>query len=184
MAEQKFPRKSRDTRQHMTVGKMIHKSKHQRRRDKLQRQRNRSRRVRIYGTKPYCPYCGQVAELVKGYEVGMSSNKQKAWRCSGGCDAHVGCHPNSSTPLGTLANRALRAARVRAHDYFDLLWKSGKMSRKQAYSELEAALGLGEDQAHIGMCDLAQCEEVAAWSRLRLRELYPEVELDDGGRLR
>jgi len=58
-----------------------------------------------------------------------------------------------------------KAARVRAHRVFDQLWKSkadagrGIMTRSQAYAWLRRKLKLqGDDEAHIGKLDLAQCE--------------------------
>ncbi len=76
------------------------------------------------------------------------------------CDARVGTHRNSKTPLGTLANAALRDLRMQCHKIFDRKWKCGKMSRKKAYKWLQKAMGLSEEKAHIGMFNENQCKKL------------------------
>jgi hypothetical protein len=85
----------------------------------------------------------------------------KAWACRP-CDAWVGTHKNSPEhkPLGRLANAELRKAKMAAHAVFDPLWKSGRMSRKEAYSMLSEKMSIPKDQAHIGMFDVDQCKAV------------------------
>ena len=68
--------------------------------------------------------------------------------------------------MGTLANGDLRNKRIQAHKAFDWLWKSGLMTKRQAYKWMQAKLALSEDQAHIAkyseyMCDvlIALCEQ-------------------------
>ena len=66
------------------------------------------------------------------------------------CDAYVGVFKDNRTPKGTLANSELRNKRIRAHRAFDEIWKSGIMSRGQAYQWMQHKFGLSKDQAHIG----------------------------------
>ena len=107
---------------------------------------------------PTCPYCGRSATL-GSHSIG--SRMVYRWTCpSDACNAYVGCHKNSLKPLGTLANPNLRKARVRAHNVFDRLWRSGKMQRGDAYRLLRDKLGLSEDEAHIGRFDIATCLKV------------------------
>jgi len=47
-----------------------------------------------------------------------------------------------------------------AHAAFDPLWKSGRMSRNEAYRRLAIAMGLHQDKCHIGMFDEQQCRVV------------------------
>ncbi len=59
-----------------------------------------------------CPYFHEPAELAYGTEVYPHRPDLQAkqfWLC-GPCDAYVGCHKNSDTPLGRLANAELRAS--------------------------------------------------------------------------
>lgn len=78
------------------------------------------------------------------------------------CKAYVGCHPNSTTALGRLANAELRAAKMRAHAAFDPIWKEGIKNRKSAYGWLHAKLGIEKHLCHIGMFDVETCEKVVA----------------------
>src|SRR5580700_2416837 len=79
-----------------------------------------------------CPYCEQPAKLVDSAEIYGGRSYGWAYLCSP-CRAYVGCHDGTKRPLGRLANADLRAAKIRAHDAFDKLWRGGAMSRSQAY---------------------------------------------------
>lgn len=118
-----------------------------------------------------CGYCkkparfeSSSAHLYGGRDFGP------VWDCRR-CDAYVSCHPDGS-PKGSLANRALRKARRRAHDAFDPLWlhvdaaypmprsRSGKLrriARNRAYEWLAHHMGLPFEATHIAMFDEAQC---------------------------
>lgn len=113
-----------------------------------------------------CPYCGNKPELVDSAEIyGISFGN--AYLCRP-CDAYVGCHKKSIIPLGRLANRELRKAKMNAHFYFDSLWLK-KMSagftkheaRSAAYKWLSRQMGTPPEQTHIGMFDVVQCNRVA-----------------------
>lgn len=109
-----------------------------------------------------CDYCGKPAELVTGDEIyphRPDLSRLRFWRCEP-CDAHVGCHRGTTRPLGRLANAELRRAKMAAHAAFDPLWKSGRMSRSEAYAWLADRLGIEADVCHIGMFDVAMCELV------------------------
>ena len=120
-----------------------------------------------------CHYCKGLATVTTGrviYPHRPDLFMKPFWRCNG-CGAYVGCHPGTYAPLGTLASREVRRARLQAHAAFDARWKSGgDMPRKEAYAWLAAELGLPVDQCHIGMFDLATCEKV-----IRLCEGKAEV---------
>jgi len=123
---------------------------------------------------PKCPYCGSHALIVRGSELyNRSADERLFWRCTP-CDAHVGCHARGSlveggkhrsisdgtTPFGTLANRPLRVARMAAHKAFDVTWKTGLMSKIDAYKWLARSLGIARAKCHIGMFDVDQCAAV------------------------
>ena len=108
-----------------------------------------------------CPYCDNDAVFVKGskiYPHRPDLYGKKFYLCSP-CDAYVGCHSDGK-PLGRLANRQLRKAKMQAHAVFDPLWKDGPLSRTEAYRWLSKAMGLHPDETHIGMFDVGQCLKV------------------------
>lgn len=104
-----------------------------------------------------CPYCGKEAIWCENKEI-YGKNYGDSVMCyyCKECDAYVGCHKNTSTPLGTMANKELRELRKQCHLLFDPLWKSGKMSRKKAYKYLEEKTGL----KHIAWCNEEECKKI------------------------
>ncbi len=83
------------------------------------------------------------------------------------CDATHTAHPNGE-PLGIPGDKATKAARIRAHDAFDTLWKdNGPMKRGQAYRWMQKTLDLTPDEAHIGRFDIPMCERVIEAVELR-----------------
>lgn len=111
---------------------------------------------------PNCPYCGCPATLVPSRELYPTRPDLQGrlyWRCDR-CDAHVGCHKGGCEPMGPLADRKLRQARIAAHQAFDHLWKSGGISRSQAYGNLSVLLKIPPEACHIGQFDLERCREV------------------------
>lgn len=113
---------------------------------------------------PICPYCNAVSELVLGRRIYPHIPKihdKKYYLCAP-CKAWVGCHPDSDTPLGTLADAYLRAARSEAHKAFDTIWRQSVMSRTQAYAWLSKEMNVPPAKCHIGMFDMDQCRRVVA----------------------
>lgn len=111
---------------------------------------------------PVCPYCYEHAELVTGaviYPKRPELASKQFWRCAP-CQAHVGCHPGTMKPLGRLSDTSLRTWKMRAHQAFDPFWQAEGMTRKQAYQWLADQLGLNQEQCHIGLFDVAQCQRV------------------------
>jgi ssDNA-binding Zn-finger/Zn-ribbon topoisomerase 1 len=103
-------------------------------------------------------YCGADARLRR-------SKYGPFWSCSlwPECDGTVGCHPGTTTPLGTLADKATRQARIKAHDAFDALWQPlGKSYRATAYRMLAEELEV--DEAHMGEMSREDCERVVEWA--------------------
>lgn len=128
---------------------------------------------------PVCPHCGEPAALTYGGQIYRITpalehlRKKKFWHCAA-CDAYCGCHPPTAmtggrddVPLGTLANKALREARKRAHAAFDPLWKDEGLSRTTLYKMLAEHMRLPPEQCHIAMFDAAQCRAVVEWVRSR-----------------
>lgn len=129
-----------------------------------------------------CDYCGNTAKMVRGdfiYPYRSDLKHLKFYYCDNGHEpAYVGCHkPNRRRgydgyePLGRLANKELRAAKVNAHFYFDSLWKNGKFkSREKAYHWLADQLHLNRKQCHIGMFDVDMCQRVVDVSIKLIKE--------------
>lgn len=121
---------------------------------------------------PTCPYCAKPSVLVTGkviYPGRADLAERSFWRCAP-CDAYVGCHRGTTTPLGRLADAHLRTWKGRAHIVFDAHWKRSKErgARSIAYQRLARDLGIDPKDCHIGMFDIATCMRVvqicAKWS--------------------
>jgi hypothetical protein len=126
----------------------------------------------------FCDYCGNEAACVRGADIYASPKPEVArkmfWHCRP-CGAWVGCHgrgawlfnaagdkviSDGTYPLGRLAKAELRAAKRRAHEAFDPLWQESGASRRVAYAWLAHALHIAVVDCHIGLFDVARCEEV------------------------
>jgi hypothetical protein len=107
-----------------------------------------------------CPYCGKPARFFQSSERFYNGRDYgPLWACVP-CGAWVGCHKGTVTPLGRLADKALRAAKIRVHNAFDPLWRSGMMSRSAAYGYLAMQLDLTPSACHIGYFDIETCDRV------------------------
>jgi len=70
------------------------------------------------------------------------------WRCTY-CTAFVGCHPNTTNPLGSIVGSKVKHMRVQVHDTLDPIWQSGTIKRSQLYKELSTKLGWNYHTASI-----------------------------------
>lgn len=90
------------------------------------------------------------------------------WGCTAypTCKGIHGAHNDTGLPLGVPGNAETKAARIRAHEAFDKLWKWGEHGKKTrrglAYLWLARELGIAADDAHFGSFDLATCERAIA----------------------
>lgn len=121
---------------------------------------------------PTCPYCGETAVLTDGRPVYRTARFGHVWTCGDypNCDAYVTCHPNTTQPLGRLANAELRKWKKRAHAVFDPMWKAEQRrqnrkhqtlsARKRGYTWLASALKIDSADCHIGMFDVTTCQRV------------------------
>jgi len=69
----------------------------------------------------------------------------------GGCSV-VSWNGNSPADYST------RQARIQAHNKFDQLWKSGMLTRRNAYKKLARFLEIPREKTHIANFDLDQCQ--------------------------
>lgn len=104
-----------------------------------------------------CDYCGKPAEYVDSAVIYHGKSYGMIYRCEP-CGAYVGVHRGTNTPLGRLANAELRTYKKAAHNEFDKLWKTGKMTRRAAYIRLQKIMGMSADKAHIGKFGVPECK--------------------------
>ncbi len=124
-----------------------------------------------------CPYCGSTV-VFRYADTIYEKPYVNALLCVCSrypeCDAYVRCHPGTRIPMGELADKNLRALRRQAHASFDRLYKSGLMTREQAYNWLSDRLMLPGGKAHIGELREYYCNEV-----IRESEIYLKNNLKD-----
>jgi ssDNA-binding Zn-finger/Zn-ribbon topoisomerase 1 len=77
----------------------------------------------------------------------------------------------TKNPRGTPADADVRKARIEAHNEFDPLWKSGALTRSEAYHKLASELGVDVSMCHIGMFDLEQCSKAVEVAK-KLRKIF------------
>lgn len=133
-----------------------------------------------------CPYCGSPVVLRSADGI-YHDNRRGTWlyvcRNYPQCDAYVRVQPGTDIPVGTMADRKLRALRAEAHRYFDRLYKSGYMGKQEAYCWLAEVISAPLSQAHIGYLGEYYCQVVIEESRKlleRKRIWYPAHRLWDG----
>lgn len=66
----------------------------------------------------------------------------------------------------------IKILRGQTHDVFDTLWKSGHMTRAQAYAWLAYRMGMPKEQAHIAKFNAQQCHYVIQAAKNFLPNLY------------
>jgi len=114
-----------------------------------------------------CPYCNGKTKVVKEKFIYGKTYKGKSIICCENfpkCDAFVGTHANGE-PLGRLANKDLRKAKIEAHKYFDILWQKHGIDRTDLYSMLSEHLKLPKELTHIGMFQKTTCQKVVQWAK-------------------
>jgi hypothetical protein len=125
-----------------------------------------------------CPYCGKEALWCDNKEIyGRSIGRSHMIYYCGRCDAYVGCHNNTTKPLGTMANKELRQARIKAHDHLDKFWKSGTWSRTEMYTKVSIELG---KRIHMGESDLEMCQKIIALDLNKILKEEAKMKLHRG----
>lgn len=106
-----------------------------------------------------CPYCGARVKLVGKSYVYKGCTKEFMYVCSNypECDTYVSCHKGTTKPKGTVSNSELRHYRISAHKALDQIWKSGMVSRDEAYEWLAKQLDLDKRDCHVAMFDKDKC---------------------------
>jgi hypothetical protein len=112
---------------------------------------------------PVCLECASTLAVltpgVKIYPHRPDLHHRAFWRCP--CGAYCRCHDGTTRPVGRPAGAATRRARMRLHDVLDPLWQEGSGSRSKrrraVYQRLARALGIPEQDCHVGLFDAAMC---------------------------
>ena len=112
-----------------------------------------------------CRYCGGKIIKTKS-RVLYGTGNQTIYLCTM-CNAYVGCYEGTDKPMGKVANTVLRLKRQETHNIFDALWRGQGWSRSAAYRWLARELHLSEENAHIGMMEMDECEAVIRLCRDR-----------------
>lgn len=126
-----------------------------------------------------CPYCGSKAEFFRSSKIVYGRDYGPIYACLP-CEAWVGTHKRASSdkyrPLGRLANKELREAKMAAHAAFDPLWRDGEFigNRRGAYNWLAEALGIDVGQCHVGEFDIEMCRKVVEVCKSRRLVGAPE----------
>lgn len=109
----------------------------------------------------HCPHCGSDVALTENSAI-YNGKSYGTWpyvyQCAP-CDAYVGLHPDTDLPLGTLAKKPLRKARIESKARFFEMCRSNQRSRDTAYAWLADAMGIPHDTCHFGMFDIDQAKQ-------------------------
>ena len=130
------------------------------------KRKNKRRNALMNGMR--CPYCDSHVVLRSAdgvYKKNRANTMLYVCASYPTCDAYVRILPNTRQPAGSLANRELRALRREAHQYFDRIYLSGIMTRKEAYHWLAATLQIPIPQTHIGHLGKYYCRQVIEESK-------------------
>ena len=76
------------------------------------------------------------------------------------CKASHSIHQDTGELLGIPADQETRKKRIQAHKVFDKLWRSGEISRSEAYKFLQKTLHLPAKDAHISHLSIDECDEL------------------------
>lgn len=127
-----------------------------------------------------CPYCHSKAFLRPASAVYGKKNDNpaaKVYVCARfpACDSYVAAFPDSNRPMGTLADKTLRRKRCQAHRAFDRLWKSGLMTRQEAYRLMQLHFGIPSEDAHIAKFDTDRCDRLIRFCRQFYHNAAPKA---------
>lgn len=78
--------------------------------------------------------------------------------------------------MGIPADARTRGLRIEAHEVFDRIWKTKKLSRKKAYSWMIEKMGIPPEKAHISMFTAEECRHLEREVRAAFPELFLEID--------
>lgn len=115
-----------------------------------------------------CPCCSAEVQIVPNEKIfGRSYGKWPWIVFCFNCRASTSLHPFTGIPMGIMADKPTREARMRAKDAFNTLWldpghNRRGLTRRGAYSWLAFVMGIKVEQCHIGWFTREQAEQVVA----------------------
>lgn len=111
-----------------------------------------------------CIECGsalhRLSDGTEAYPHRPDLASKHFWFCV--CGAFVGCHDGTTKPLGAPAGKQTKRVRSDAHKKFDYIWRTGKMTRNEAYKWLAGRIGINASDCHIGNMDKTTALKVIA----------------------
>lgn len=125
-----------------------------------------------------CPRCGGILRIRSG-KWGEFFGCSNYPRCRHIAEVGIDREPVEKPP------KEVRDARIRAHKYFDRLWKRSNKhhkkhngpvfgSRHDAYAWLRKVMGLPAEEAHMKQMSAEQCNKVVYESRMLLYDDFRE----------
>lgn len=111
----------------------------------------------------WCCTCQRevFARLTSGSEIYPRRNDLADipfWKCDT-CGEYVGCHYKTADkyrPLGVISTREIKNARKHIHALLDPMWRSGQVSRKNAYAYISRRVGKTYHTGEIKSVDEAR----------------------------
>lgn len=112
----------------------------------------------------YCPYCGSIAVLRKAeeiYSVKSDDENRMLLVCKNypECDSYIRVDKYGN-PRGVMANKELRRLRLKAHEYFDEIFKNKILTRADAYKLLSDKLRIPLSETHMSNFNEYRCKIV------------------------
>jgi|SRR5271157_2853953 len=116
-----------------------------------------------------CPDCESPMELGQ-------DKYGRAYLCTRpGCRGRHSVHQVTGLPMGVPADARVRRLRSEAHEVFDRIWKTKKMTRSQAYAWMIKKMVVHPDNAHIGQFTAEQCRHLEREVRADFPDLFLEI---------
>ncbi|PQQ22780.1 zinc-finger-containing protein [Photorhabdus hindustanensis] len=105
-----------------------------------------------------CHYCCGHVTIAHHEKIFGKIHSKWPWMyiCTS-CSAYVGMHPYTDIPLGTLADKATRNARISGHWHFEEMRERWNLERTDAYKWLARKLGINKCECHFGWFDIDTC---------------------------
>jgi hypothetical protein len=115
-----------------------------------------------------CRYCG--GKIIKTTTRALyPKGNEPIYLCTM-CNAYVGCYKGTDKPMGKVANTVLRLKRQETHRIFDSFWKAQGWSRSAAYRWLSRQLQIPEEDTHIALMEMDECEKIIRLCRNNQKE--------------
>ncbi|MDC9599010.1 zinc-finger-containing protein, partial [Xenorhabdus anantnagensis] len=113
-----------------------------------------------YPIPTHCRYCGRHVMIEHHLNVFKRIHDNRwpwlyhCWTCG----ARVSIHPETDIPMGSLADKPTRIARLSAHQHFDYVREKWNWARTDAYRWLAKQLEISPSQCHFGWFDTEMCQ--------------------------